>query len=135
MDYKTAYGEIKNLEIEVRSYADEGYKVRYDLERKLIYWRDYYMWNNNFMKSITDAKLGILSSMLPESGLLEWMDKCIKGTYPAKKILERPGKWNITVEFTDGKKIRHSAEDKFPSEWIELRNIVESTTECTFRLH
>ncbi|SCW64808.1 hypothetical protein SAMN02910456_02352 [Ruminococcaceae bacterium YRB3002] len=135
MDYRIAYSEIKVLEIEVRSYADEGYRVRYDFGRGLISWRDYYMWNNNFMKSITDAKMEILSKRLPASRLLEVLDTFVKGNYSEYDILKRHGKWQIVVEFSDGMKISHTEEDIFPVEWIEWRSIVEGTTECTFRLH
>ena len=135
MDYRKAYEHIKILEIEVQSYADEGYRVRYDFERNLISWRDYYMWNNNFMKSITDAKMQILSTRLPASRLLEVLDTFVNGTYSEYDILKRHGKWQLSVEFDDGKKISHSDADIFPVEWIEWRSIVEETTECTFRLH
>ena len=135
MDTERSYAEIKILEVEVRSYSDEGYKVRYDFEKRLISWRDFYMWNNNFMKSITDSKMKILSERLPESRLLEWMDDFMSGNVADDKVLKRPGKWEVIVEFTDKTKIKHSGEEIFPAEWIELRSIIESTTECTFRLH
>jgi len=134
MDLRHAYGQIKILEIELRSYADEGYKVRYDFDRRLISWRDYYMWNNNFMKSITDAKMEILTKCLPGSKILEWVDDFRQGKYKEKNILKRPGKWTVTIEFED-ETVKYSDEEKFPAEWIELRSIVESTTECSFRLH
>lgn len=135
MDYKKAYGHIKILEIEVRSYADEGYKVRFDFERNLISWRDYYMWNNNFMKSMTDAKRHILDDRLPSSRILECLDSFINGTEDSLTLLTRPAKWEITVEFDDKTRMKHCEEENFPSEWIEWRSIIESTTECTFRLH
>ncbi|MBR2524369.1 MAG: hypothetical protein IKE53_08045 [Clostridiales bacterium] len=135
MDFEYAYGNLKILEIEVRSYADEGYKVRYDFDRGLISWRDYYMWNNNFMKSLTDSKLEILDSKLPESHILEGLVKMEEGRAKKKDTLERPGKWEISVELMDGSRYKFKNEEIFPAEWIELRSIVESTTECTFRLH
>lgn len=135
MDFEKAYKEIKSLEIEVRSYSDEGYKVRYDFERNLISWRDYYMWNNNFMKSITENKMEILSSRLPSTRFIEAVVELNNGTYKEKDILIRPCKWHITIEFFNMPKMECTGEDRFPKEWIELRSIVENTTECSFRLH
>jgi hypothetical protein len=135
MDYKKAYKQIRILEIEVRSFADEGYKVRYDFERNLISWRDYYMWNNNFMKSMTDAKRRIIEEKLPGSRLIECVDAFMKGTVDEKDVLDRPAKWEITIEFNDKTKMKHSEEERFPAEWIEWRTMIEATTECTFRLH
>ena len=135
MDYKKAYKQIRILEIEVRSFADEGYKVRYDFERNLISWRDYYMWNNNFMKSMTDAKRRIIEEKLPGSRLIECVDAFMKGTVDETDVLDRPAKWEITIEFNDKTKMKHSEEERFPAEWIEWRTMIEATTECTFRLH
>jgi len=135
MDYKNAYKQIKILEIEVKSYSDEGYKVRYDFDRNLISWRDYYMWNNNFMKSITDAKMKILVEKLPESHIIECVDAFIEGTVDKENLLVRPAKWEISIEFNDKTKMKHSEEELFPHEWIEWRTIIEQTTECSFRLH
>ncbi len=135
MSMNMSYDQIKILEVEVRSYSDEGYKVRYDFEKRLISWRDFYMWNNNFMKSLTDSKLEILSKRLPESHILECLENYNKGKADPKNTLRRPGKWEITVEFNDAVRIKCSDADLFPVEWIELRSIIESTTECTFRLH
>jgi len=135
MDKSIAYDQIKILEVEVRSYSDEGYKVRYDFEKKLISWRDFYMWNNNFMKSLTDSKMEILADRLPKSHILESLDNFIKRKVSKENTLKRPGKWEITVEFNDKTKMNYSDADVFPIEWIELRSIIESTTECTFRLH
>ena len=57
------------------------------------------------------------------------------GTYKEKDILIRPCKWHITIEFFNMPKMECTGEDRFPKEWIELRSIVENTTECSFRLH
>lgn len=135
MDYKEAYEQIKVIEIEVRNYADEGYKVKYDFDNNIIQWRDYYMWNNNFTKCITDSKKKILDERLHKSKLIESLDSFINGTVKDKDILERSGKWEIKIEFNDGTKMRHKDEDRFPAAWIEWRTMIESTTECTFRLH
>ena len=43
MDYNKAYGSIAVLEVEIRTFANEGYAVKYDFGRKVISWRDNYM--------------------------------------------------------------------------------------------
>ena len=73
MDFEKAYGSIAVLEVEIRTFANEGYSVKYDFARKVISWRDNYMWNNNFTRSINDNNLALLKEKLPESGMLEWM--------------------------------------------------------------
>ena len=74
MDYKKAYGSINVLEVEIRTFANEGYAVKYDFSRKVISWRDNYMWNNNFTRSISDENLKLIRDQLPLSGMLEWMN-------------------------------------------------------------
>ena len=59
------YGSITSLEVEISSFTGGGYKVRYDFVRRLISWNDGYMWNNNFMKSLTPEKLQVITSNLP----------------------------------------------------------------------
>ena len=67
------YEEIALLEVEISSFSGGGYKVRYDFDRNLISWNDGYMWNNNFMKSLTAPKLALIRDRLPETGMIEWM--------------------------------------------------------------
>ena len=42
MDFEKAYGSIAVLEVEIRTFANEGYAVKYDFGRKVISWRDNY---------------------------------------------------------------------------------------------
>ena len=60
MDFGKAYGAIDVLEVEIRTFANEGYAVKYDFGRKVISWRDNYMWNNNFTRSINDNNLALI---------------------------------------------------------------------------
>ena len=129
------YKDISVLEIEIRSFSNEGYKVKYDFAKNLISWRDNYMWNNNFMKSITDRKREVIDSKLPESGMLEWMEGYNAGDiakYGRKTSI--PGEWEINVTFVDGTRLKSGAVQNFPKKWDNLRIIIEETTECTFRL-
>ena len=68
MDYNKAYGSIAVLEVEIRTFANEGYAVKYDFERRVISWRDNYMWNNNFTRSISEDNLRLIREKLPLSG-------------------------------------------------------------------
>ena len=102
MDFKKAYGAINVLEVEIRDFANEGYAVKYDFGRKVISWRDNYMWNNNFTRAISDANSALINEKLPASGMLEWMEGYNKGLtdeYGDKTII--PGEWSIKVEFKD----------------------------------
>ena len=136
MDFKKAYKQIKSIEIEVRSYSDEGYKVRYDFERNLISWRDYYMWNNNFMKSMTGAKLNTLRERLPDTHMIEWMQGYNAGNLEKYgRCTANPSSWKIYVRFKDSSSIVSSHTKNFPKDWGKLKSIIEDTTECCFRLH
>ena len=129
------YKSIALLEVEIRSFSNEGYKVKYDFRKNLISWRDNYMWNNNFMKSISDSKRDIINKRLPNCGMLEWMRGYNNGL--AEKYGRKtstPGEWEITVVFDDDTRLKAGARQNFPLRWNELKSIIEDTTECTFRL-
>ena len=135
MDYKKAYGSINVLEVEIRTFANEGYAVKYDFGRKVISWRDNYMWNNNFTRSIGEDKMSIIREKLPESGMLEWMKGYNSGLaddFGDKAQI--PGEWKITVTFDDNTKITAGAEQHFPKKWKLLKTLIEKTTGCSFIL-
>ncbi len=135
MDFSKAYGSIAVLEVEIRTFANEGYAVKYDFERKVISWRDNYMWNNNFTRSINDDKMAIIMEKLPASGMLEWMHGYNLGLtdeYGDKTVI--PGEWKIEVEFKDKTKMKAGAEQHFPKKWKNLKNLIEQTTGCSFVL-
>ena len=134
-EIKERYDSIMMLEVEISSFSGGGYKVRYDLIRNLISWNDSYMWNNNFMKSLTTAKKEIIKTRLPESGMLEWMEGYNKGlTEEFGRPTANPSSWKITVKFVDGTTLVSSHTKNFPKKWNDLKTIIEQTTECTFRL-
>ena len=129
------YKMISFLEVEISSFAGGGYKVRYDFARRLISWNDGYMWNNNFMKSLTPEKLDLIKDELPGTGTLEWMEG-----YNAGKLAKygaptaNPSSWRMCVKFDDGTDLVASHAKNFPKDWILLRDLIEATTECRFRL-
>lgn len=135
MDLKKAYASIAVLEVEIRTFANEGYAVKYDFGRKVISWRDNYMWNNNFTRSIGEDKMAIIREKLPESGMLEWMQGYEMGMtdeFGDKTMI--PGEWSIKVEFTDKTSMKAGAEQHFPKKWKNLKNLIEQTAGCSFVL-
>lgn len=136
MGKRKTYEDIKVLEVEISSFSGGGYKVKYDFDRKLISWNDGYMWNNNFMKSLTAPKAELIEKELPGTGMLEWMDAYNKGELDkVGYATANPSSWKITVIFRDGTDIVSSHTKHFPKNWTRLKNIIEKTTECAFRLH
>ena len=135
MDFSKAYGSITVLEVEIRTFANEGYAVKYDFERKVISWRDNYMWNNNFTRSINENNYALICEKLPESGMLEWMNGYNMGLedeYGTKTTI--PGEWKIEVGFKDKTRMKAGAEQHFPKKWKSLQRLIEQTPGCSFVL-
>ena len=135
MDFKKAYGAITVLEVEIRDFANEGYAVKYDFGRKVISWRDNYMWNNNFTRSLSEDNIRLIKEKLPESGMLEWMNGYNLGLteeYGDKTAI--PGEWKIKVEFNDKTNMKSGAEQHFPKKWGNLQRLIEQTAGCSFTL-
>ena len=135
MDFEKAYGSIAVLEVEIRTFANEGYAVKYDFDRKVISWRDNYMWNNNFTRSISVDNLKYITENLPLSGMLEWMHGYNLGLteeYGDKTSI--PGEWMIKVEFKDKTTMKSGAEQHFPKKWKNLQRLIEQTAGCSFTL-
>ncbi|MBR1796413.1 MAG: hypothetical protein IJ757_00125 [Clostridiales bacterium] len=129
------YNFITMLEVEISSFTGGGYKVRYDFARRLISWNDGYMWNNNFMKSLTPAKLELIKENLPYTGLIEWMEGYNKGELAKYgNPTANPSSWRVCIKFEDGSDLVSSHTKNFPRNWTKLKEIIESTTECCFRL-
>lgn len=135
MSFAVDYDKITVLEVGITSFGNEGYAVKYDFIKKVIQWRDSYMWNNNFTRSLNDTDYNTLKEELPKSGMLEW----IKG-YNSNLAddfgdqTQIPGEWKITVTFDDNTKITAGAEQHFPKKWKFLKNLIEKTTGCSFIL-
>ena len=73
MSFSVDYDNITVLEVGITSFGNEGYAVKYDFVKKVIQWRDSYMWNNNFTRSLNETDFRTLKEELPKSGMLEWM--------------------------------------------------------------
>lgn len=129
------YENIKTLEVELEDLSGEGYRVRYDFERRMINWTDKYMWNNNFMKTLNERKFTKLCEELPQSELLSWIEAYAEGENNSYgKRVAAPAKWSVNVSFDDGKLIHAEAVQHFPFKWNILKHIIEETSDCYFKL-
>ena len=136
MSFSVDYDNITVLEVGITSFGNEGYAVKYDFVKKVIQWRDSYMWNNNFTRAISDEACSLIEESLPKIGIIEWMmaynDKltdAIESKFPSQ------GEWKISIEFEDGTKLESGAEQNFPKDWNSLRSLIEKVTGCSFLLH
>ncbi|MBR6484085.1 MAG: hypothetical protein IKT14_03610 [Clostridiales bacterium] len=135
MGKKNRYDDISVLEVEISSFSGGGYKVRYDFDKKLINWNDGYMWNNNFMKSLTASKIETIQERLPKTGMLEWMEGYNRGELEKYgNPTANPSSWKIVVRFKDNSTLISSHTKNFPKDWNSLKSLIEETTECRFRL-
>jgi len=135
MSFTVDYEKITVLEVGITSFGNEGYAVKYDFVKKVIQWRDSYMWNNNFTRSLNETDYNTLKNELPKSGMLEWMKGYNSGLaddFGDKTQI--PGEWKITVVFDDDTKLTAGAEQHFPKKWKFLKNLIEKTTGCSFIL-
>lgn len=135
MSFTVDYDKITVLEVGITSFGNEGYAVKYDFVKKVIQWRDSYMWNNNFTRSLNETDYNTLKEELPKSGMLEWMkgyNSGLKSDFGDQTQI--PGEWKITVEFEDKTKMTAGAEQHFPKKWKFLKNLIEKTTGCSFIL-
>ena len=135
MSFAVDYDKITVLEVGITSFGNEGYAVKYDFDKKVIQWRDSYMWNNNFTRSLNDTDYNTLKEELPKSGMLEWMkgyNSNLADDFGDQTQI--PGEWKITVTFDDNTKITAGAEQHFPKKWKFLKNLIEKTTGCSFIL-
>ena len=135
MDITAAYDNIAVLEVGITAFGNEGYAVKYDFVQKVILWRDSYMWNNNFTRSLNDSDYKTLKEELPKSGMIEWMKGYNGGLadeFGDKSSIA--GEWKITVEYNDGTKLTAGAQEHFPKKWKLLKSLIEKTTGCSFIL-
>lgn len=135
METNAVYDNIAVLEAGITAFGNEGYTVKFDFVKKVILWRDSYMWNNNFTRSLNDSDYQTLKEELPKSGMIEWMkgyNSGLSDEFGDKTTI--PGEWKITVEFKDGTKLTAGAQEHFPKKWKLLKSLIEKTTGCSFVL-
>ena len=136
MDHSGKYSSIAVIEVKVMTLANEGYSVKFNLRRKIMSWRDYYMWNNNFTRAISDESCSLIEQTLPKIGVIEWLMAYNDGlTDKIGSKIPVPGEWRITIEFDDKTKLTSGAEQDFPKDWNSLKSLIEKITGCSFVLH
>ena len=136
MDLSGKYNSISVIEVTIMTLASEGYSVKFNLHRKIMSWRDYYMWNNNFTRAIRDDSCNLIQTSLPKIGVIEWMMAYNdKFTDEIENKFSVPGEWQINIEFDDGTKLSAGAEQSFPKDWNSLKSLIEKVTGCSFLLH
>ena len=129
------YNNIVKFEVVLSSASGEGLKVRFDYVKRLISWSDGYMWNNNFMKSLTDEKYDYLVSNLPATHMLEWMIQYNLGNEEdVGHKTANPAIWQIKEMFDNDETLSSTSGQHFPNAWSKLKEVIEKLTECTFRL-
>lgn len=129
------YRMIDILEVEISSFRGGGYKVKFDFTKNLLSWNDGYMWNNNFMKFMPDNQVERIRTQLPESGLLNWIEKYNSGDFADIGMpTANPSSWKMRVVFSDGTSLVSGHAKNFPKDWMKIRVIIEEATECVFRL-
>ncbi|MCQ2482441.1 MAG: hypothetical protein MJ153_03000 [Clostridia bacterium] len=132
---ESMYEQIKTLEVGISNSSGGGYRVKYDLERRVINWTDEYMWNNNFMKTLSERKYALMREHLVQSGLLDWVQGYSEGKDSEfGKRVPTPANWNVNITFFDGTTVNAAANQHFPYKWNELRHIIEETSDCYFKL-
>lgn len=130
-----SYEDIKKFEVVLSSASGEGLKVKFDFEKELISWSDGYMWNNNFMKSLTQEKKEFLINNLPNTHMLEWMIQYNLGNEKdCGHQTANPAIWQIKVLFNNEDTLSSTSCQHFPNDWAKLKELIEKLTECTFRL-
>lgn len=135
MGFSADYDNITVLEVGITSFGIEGYAVKYDFVKKVIQWRDSYMWNNNFTRSLNENDIRTIKEELPKSGMLEWMKGYNSGLENEfGEAAQIPGEWKITAVFADGEKLTAGSEQHFPKKWKLLKTLIEKTTGCSFVL-
>ena len=136
MDLSGKYNSLAVIEVRIMTLANEGYSVKFNLTRKIMSWRDYYMWNNNFTRAISDDACSLIEQNLPKIGVIEWVmayNDGFKDEIESKFTV--PGEWKIILEFDDGTKLSAGAEQSFPKDWNSLKSLIEKVTGCSFLLH
>ncbi len=135
MDLSGRYKSISVMEVSITTFANEGYSVKYDFDRRVLCWRDYYMWNNNFTRCINDEVYQTIEDTLPELRLIEWMEAFNSGKsgLGGEKFVF-PGEWEIKVIFNDKSVLMSSAQQHFPGIWGGLKSLIEKSAGNSFSL-
>jgi hypothetical protein len=128
------YNDIICIEAELSGYRRGCIRVRIDLDRKLVTWRDSLQWNNNFLRSISPDKIKHFQSLIPATHLLQWKTH-YTGLISQDDITTcHPEDWAIVISFAQRAPVRILGSAQFPAEWRLFRDLIESITKIPFRL-
>jgi len=128
------YSDIICIEAELSGYRRGCIRVRVDLNKKMVTWRDSLQWNNNFLRSISADKIQRFQSMIPATHLLQW-----KMHYNGPVSVENtnvchPADWAVVISFAQNPPVRILGSRQYPVEWHLFRELIESITKIPFRL-
>jgi len=128
------YNDIACIEAELSGYRRGCIRVRIDLDRKMVTWRDSLQWNNNFLRSISPDKIKHFQSLIPATHLLQWKTH-YTGLVSQDDITTcHPEDWAVVISFSQKIPVRILGSAQFPSEWRLFRDLIESITKIPFRL-
>jgi len=128
------YNDIECIEAELSGYRRGCIRVRIDLDRKMVTWRDSLQWNNNFLRSISPDKIKHFQSLIPATHLLQWKTH-YTGLVSQDDITTcHPEDWAVVISFTQRAPVRILGSAQYPSEWRVFRDLIESITKIPFRL-
>jgi len=129
-----SYNDITCIEAELSGYRRGCIRVRIDLDKKMVTWRDSLQWNNNFLRSISPDKLLHFGIMIPATNLLQWKTHYTGLVSQDDIIMCHPADWAVVISFKHNIPIRIVGSSQYPQEWRLFRNLIESITKIPFRL-
>jgi len=129
-----SYNDIVCIEAELSGYRRGCIRVRIDLDKKMVTWRDSLQWNNNFLRSISADNIKRFQTMIPATHVLQWKTH-YTGLVSQDDIVScHPADWVVVVSFAQKPPDRILGSMQFPSEWCIFRELIESITKIPFRL-
>lgn len=128
------YNDIVCIEAELSGYRRGCIRVKIDLDKKLVTWRDSQQWNNNFLRSISPDKIKNFMNLIPSTHLLQWKTHYVGLASQDEISCGHPAEWAVVISFTQKPPVRIIGSNQFPSEWRLFRDLIESITKIPFRL-
>ena len=130
---KYTYNDVTVILAELSAYRKSALLVRIDLEKQILQWKDYYQWNNNFVRSLSPDNVRLVREKLPLTRLFQW-EPGKKNDEVELSDISRDTIWQITVMFSDGNSAKYAGEKIFPEQWAEFRNMIEEIARIPFKV-
>jgi len=128
------YNDIVCIEAELSGYRRGCIRVKIDLDKKIVTWRDSRQWNNNFLRSISADKIKCFFNLIPTTHLLQWKTHYTGLASQDEISSGHPADWAVVISFSQKVPVRIIGCNQFPSEWRLFRDLIESITKIPFRL-